>query len=322
MSTAGLGERVFPIGALSWGEVSEIRADPLCADTVSIDALMEDWRWKAAAYPGVRRGLLGTHDSELLPLRVSQDVAARVAGLLSSYRAFLPRRYELALVPVSRLVSAQRYIDLDHARSALGGASGRLADDDVARYCVGTPVGKVEIEASFLGYPKDETPAESTYVYQFSSEDQNVRHISLVPARPILDLDIAGEGRAASYEVKSIPVCVGPGLPFVHILKVPEKEGEQGSPATSRLIVSNGLHRIFRLAELGNTHVAAIVQGIGRDELPETFVETPRGDLLGPGALRVTDFLEPSITRAFAWRKTRRVIRLTLKVLQEATSVA
>jgi hypothetical protein len=320
MSAAFFGERLYPIGALSQREVAEIRTDPLCADDVGIDALMTEWRAKSELYQSLPREQLGVLNSDLLPLRMSPPIGEKVEALLSSYRVYLPNTYDLALVPISRLVTPQRYIHPEYARSSFDGATTTLTDDENARYCIGMPVRDAKIDASFLGCPKGETAEEFNFLYQFSSEDQNIRYIPSMPLKPLQDLDIA-DGSAAKYGVKAVTVSVGPGLPFVHVLKVQVGLDGIARKPVYRLVISNGVHRIFRLAELGNTHVAAMVQTMDWQELPRTFVETPRDSLLGPTALKLTDMANSAITRAFRWKKSKRVIKLQVKVLQDVSFV-
>ena len=110
MSGAGFGERLYLIGALSQREVAEIRTDPLCSDDVGIDALMSEWRAKSDFFRSLLREPLGVLDADLLPLKLSPQIEEKVQSLLSSYRVYLPNTYDIALVPISRLVSPQKYI--------------------------------------------------------------------------------------------------------------------------------------------------------------------------------------------------------------------
>ena len=263
---------------------------------------------------------LGVLDSDLLPLDLSPPVEENIHTLLSSYRVSVPNTYDLAFVPISRLLSPQKYVYPEYARSSFGGASGALTDDVNAQFSIGTPVRDTKIDAAFLGCPKGETAEEFNFLYQFSSDDQNIRYIPPMPLKPLQDLDIA-DGSAAKYGVKTVSVSVGPGLPFVHVLKVHVGLDGISRRPVYRLIISNGVHRIFRLAELGNTHVAALVQTMDWQDLPSMFIETPRDALLGPGALKVTDMTNGRITRAFAWKKSKRVIKLQVKVLQDVSFV-
>jgi hypothetical protein len=315
----GYMERQYPIGALPQRDVADIRLDAFCSDPVDIDALMAEWKAKSEVFRSTPRETLDAVDSELVRLNASTQTLAKIEGLLTAYRAYLPTTYELAYVPISKLITPQTYVELEHARQSFQGLSRKLTDDEVAQYCLGAPVQGGKIDATFLGYPKGD-PGETNYLYQFSSEDDNMRFIPPMPLKPLHDLDLSAETSSARYDVKAIPVLVGPGLPFIQVLKVPLRMDREGG-RVSRLIISNGVHRIFRLAELGNTHVAAIVQTASMQEVPDPFVEARRDTLFGPNALRATDIANMDVGRAFRWKKSKRVIKLQVKILQEFSLV-
>jgi hypothetical protein len=220
MSTDGSIERLYPIGALSQRDVADIRMDPFCVDTVGIDALMDEWKAKSDMFRSLRREPVGVLDSDLLPLAVSPQTMTKIGGLLAAYRAYLPTTYDLAFVPISKLVSPQRYVELEYTRAFFDGLSRRLTDDENAECCLGAAVREAKIDAAFLGYPKGQ-PGEFNYLYQFSSDDQNIRYIPAMPLEPLRDLDLSSERTGGRYDAKAITVLVGPGLPFVHVLKVP-----------------------------------------------------------------------------------------------------
>jgi hypothetical protein len=321
MGTDTVMERLYPIGALSERDVTDIRLDSFCVDTIPLESLMEERRKKFQVFRSMTRGSLDASDSDLLPLRIAESSQAKIRDLLSAYRVYLPAVYDLCLVPVSKLVSPQRYVDMQYIRGEFDGLDRVLTDEENARYCLGTPVRDSHIDATFLGYPKVPS-GDQAYLYQFTSEDQNMRYIPPMPLKPLYDMDVSAEPGKAQYNTKAIALLVGPGLPFVHVLKVPI--GMEASSQTApryRLIISNGIHRAFRIAELGNTHVAALVQHLAPPEIPDPFVETRRDVLLGPGALRLEDMANPALSRIFSWKKTRRVLKIQVSVSQELSFI-
>lgn len=320
VSDDGYSEALYPIGALAQRDVADIKLDPLCADTVGIDALMDEWRAKAETYRSRTQPPLDARDSDVLPMKVSPAVSEKIQLLLSSYRPYLPIAYDLGFVPVSKLVMSQRRIELEHARESFEGISRKLSDDENAEYCLGQPIRDVRVEAAYLGSPKG-SPSEFNYQYQFSSDDPNLRYIPAMPLKPFQDLDLSEHGSPYHWNVKAATVSVGPGLPFLHVLKVRSRASQFSREPLYRLILSNGFHRAFRLAELGNTHVAAMVQSIDWSELPELLIETPRDALLGPSPPRLTDLTDPATTRTFKWKRSKRVIRLQLRITQEVSFV-
>ncbi len=316
----GSVDRLYPIGALSQRDVADLRLDPLCVDSVDIDSLMQEWRAKSLKLRSELRPLLASADSDILPLNVSPEVKAKIDKLVAAYRSFLPAIYELGMVPLAKLVSPQKHVDVDYAKAAFDGISRKLTDDEVASYCLATPIRDAAIDASFLGYPKGPS-GEFSYLYQFSSDDQNVRYIPAVPLKPLQDLDVSDDGGEARYDVKAIAVMVGPGTSFVHVLKVPVGLDTSTGKTVYRLIISNGIHRLSRLYELGNTHAAALIQQVDIREVPDPFIETKRESLFGADALRLTELVDPSLTRVLKWKRTKRVIKLQINVQQDISFV-
>ena len=320
MNSGGSVDRLYPIAALSQREVADLRMDALCVDDVDIDTLLRDWRAKSGALRSRVRPALAAKDSDILPLNVSPSVSARIEKLVSAYRAYLPAIYEVGMVPLSKLVSPQRHVDLDYARVSFDGIDRTLTDDEVANYCIGTPVRDAKIDASFLGYPSGR-PGEFSYLYQFSSEDQNVRYIPPMPLKPFQDLDIANDRGTERYDVKAITVLVGPGMPFIHVLKVAVGVDGPGGRPIYRFVISNGVHRLFRLAELGNTHAAALIQPVEMRDIPDPFIDVKRESLFGADALRITEMANSQFGRVFKWKKSKRVIKLQVNVMQEVSFV-
>ena len=60
-----------------------------------------------------------------------------------------------------------------------------MTDDENAHFCIGKPVRDAKIDAAFLGCPKGETAEEFNFLYQFSSDDQNIRYIPSMPLNPL-----------------------------------------------------------------------------------------------------------------------------------------
>lgn len=323
MTAEAYSERVYPIGVFSERELTDIRLDPLCVDKVGMDALLDEWRAKSAAFKARERPSLDTTDSDVLPLQVGEPLKSRIEQLLFAYRPYLPPSYQIALVPISKLISPQKHVLLEYARTSLGGLERPLTDDENADYCLGRPVRDPKIDSTFLGYESvNHGSKDIAYIFQFSSDDNNMRLLPPMPLKPIQDIDLATEGATEHYSANVLSISVGPGLPFVHVLKVPVRIDQSTRKMVYRLIISNGTHRVFRLAQLKNTHAAAVIQTIDRHEIPDPYVETPRDALFTSGALRIEDLADDSLNRVFRWKKGRRVMKLRVRVSEELSFVS
>ena len=315
--------RLYPIGAFSEKEVVAVFTDALCAEDVSIDELMNEWRAKTQAFESAAPPDLDVLDSEFLPIAVKEETVERIESILRSFRYYLPPTFDLAFVPIRKLVTPQMSISREHARSVLKGTEGPISDDENASLCLGSPLPSHQIEAAYLGSPKTPSFQNSfSFVYQFSSDDPNLRFIPMQQLKPVRDMNLATEDAPFSYDAKAIPVAVGLALPIVHILKVPKGSDPATRMTTHRLIIANGIHRIFRLAELGNTHVAALVQTMSYDDIPNPFIDGPKDKLFLPKPLTISTLADDHISRAFKWKKSRRVIKLQLTVNQEISYFA
>jgi hypothetical protein len=111
-------------------------------------------------------------------------------------------------------------------------------------------------------------------------------------------------------------------LPIVHVLKVPRGTDPATRMTKHRLIIANGVHRVFRLAELGNTHVASMVQTMSYDDVPNPFIDGPKDKLFVPKPVTISTLADDHVSRLFKWKKSRRFIKLQVSVNQETSYVA
>jgi hypothetical protein len=158
------------------------------------------------------------------------------------------------------------------------------------------------------------------YVYQFESEDQDIRYLQIPQLDPLRTVNWAIEGALYAFNLETIPISVGPGLSLVQVYKVPF--GYAVSPQgiqipVYHLILNNGVYRAFRLAELGNKYIAALVCEFNQDEIPNVLVETPKAALFAPRPLVVTDLSNAAISRSFDSQKAKRLVKLQVTVTPE-----
>ena len=71
----------------------------------------------------------------------------------------------------------------------------------------------------------------------------------------------------------------------------------QISTGTTRLILSNGIHRVYRLAKAGYEWCPLVVSDLVPMEIPEQFVDLPKDMLLLPNSNPplITDFLNEEV---------------------------
>lgn len=316
-----LVQRQYPIGGLSSHETALLLVNPMCADVVTHAALMMDWQTKSASFQAAQRNSIAT-PADVRPLTVSQNVRNQIDALLEAYEFLLPPTYELAFVNLDRIVTPQKSVVLDYASQTFGGATTPLTDDDNARFCLGTPKREPRIDAGFLGQIQNpQIPNQVGYLYQFTSDNHDVRVFPPTLLDPFRVVDMSSLNSSHRRKVKSIPIAVGAGPPIVQMAKVPMIHPLTQQLIGHRLVLLNGVHRSFRLAQLGNHQVAALVWTVPPNELPNPVVETPREAILAPRPLMLADLVDSQISRSFRWKESRRLIRLQLGIQLDVSEV-
>jgi hypothetical protein len=277
---------------------------------------MNDWRTKSAIYQGLALVNPNALDSDIQQLNVAVNIQNQIKDVLASYRIFLPPAFEQGYVPLAKILTPQKSVIVERARACFGGATNRLTTEETAKFCLGTPIAAPAIDVKLLNV-QPQAPNQIAYVCQFSAFDDDIRPIPPNVFQPFSRVDWAVAGAPHSLKLNSVCFTVGPGTsPVVMIIKIPIGVDPQGR-TIYRLVLQNGVHRVFRLAELGNTHVAAIVHTLNLNEVPQPLVDTPREALVIPRPLMISDFVNASITQSFAWERVKLVWKLVLTSQQE-----
>lgn len=328
MSLNTTEHRQYPIGALSSEETGNILAQPLCVDTISIDGLANDWKAKSQVYKNSSIPNINVVSPHFRPLNVSVAVKQKIDEVIASYRNFIPTDYDLEFVPLNILITPQKSIILERARAFASVATSPLTDDENAEMCLGSPIRMPRIDAKFLGTGLNpQNPNQFLSAYQFESDDQDIRYLNFNPRgtrSALQQVNWSVNGTPHSLNLESIPISVGPGTPLVQVVRVLTGfsivQGQQ--VPNYRFVLWNGVHRVFRLAELGNQEVAALVYELSPDDIPNILVETPKPMILSSQRpLLATDLANGTISHTFDWTKANRVIKLQITVNVETTFV-
>ena len=144
----------------------------------------------------------------------------------------------------------------------------------------------------------------------FTSYDEDIRlyHPPQYRKIPINEKD----PHSPTFESVNIPV--GGGLPFVAAFRVQTGFG-------TRLILNNGMHRLYKLAEAGYEWCPSVVSDLVPLEFPDPFVDTPRGIILDPNSNPplITDFLNKDIVIPLKYFSVLKTIRLNWNFEQYVT---
>jgi hypothetical protein len=241
-------------------------------------------------------------------LRVVDGVnSGRLESILKRAKQYAPydtHSTGIYNVRISKLVTPQLAINASRAAKRAKVRSG-MSNDDL-------------LEVSFQSAGKPEAITRQTLglvptggAVMFTSYDEDIRmyHPPQYRQMPISEKDTL----SPTYESVCFPV--GGGLPFASAFRV---QLEQGS---SRLILSNGIHRVYALASAGYEWCPLLVCDLIPMEVPDPFVELPRDMLLSPNANPplIGDFLDNEVTIPLDYHATLKTVRFNWNIEQYVT---
>jgi hypothetical protein len=145
----------------------------------------------------------------------------------------------------------------------------------------------------------------------FTSYDEDIRLHNPPQFRriPINDKD------SRSPSLESVCHPIGGGLPFAAAYRISFGGG------ISRLILSNGIHRVYALAKAKYEWCPIAVCDLSPIEIPEQFVDLPKEILLNPNQNPpvITDFLDEKVTIGLSMHAVLKTIRLNWNMEQYVT---
>lgn len=145
----------------------------------------------------------------------------------------------------------------------------------------------------------------------FTSYDEDIR----LHHPPVYRTLAINEKDESSPAFESVCLPVGGGLPFASAYRI------QCAPNMIRLVLNNGIHRAYQLAHAGYEWCPLLVTDLIPLELPEIFVNLPRGFLLDPNSNPplITDFLNNDLIIPLDYHGVLKTIRFNWNFEQYAT---
>ncbi len=141
------------------------------------------------------------------------------------------------------------------------------------------------------------------------NEDIRLHHPPTYHKIPIEEKD------SESPSLENVCFAIGGGLPFAVAYRV------QIAPNTSRLILGNGIHRVYKLAKEGYEWCPLLVCDLIPLEISEPFVDLPKSILLDPNSNPplITDFLNKDVVISLNYFTQLKSIRLNWNTEQYVT---
>ena len=118
-----------------------------------------------------------------------------------------------------------------------------------------------------------------------------------------------------SPSLENVCIAIGGGLPLATAFRI------QIAPDLTRLILTNGIHRAYRLAEAGYEWCPLVVSDLIPMEFPPQFVDLPKDILLSQDANPplITDFLNPKVMIPLDYFTLLRTVQLNWSFSQYVT---
>ena len=237
-----------------------------------------------------------------------QEVEERIARLMlsraKSYPPYDSHSTGIYNVRISKLVTPQVTLNIQRAHDRFPVVSG-MKEAELFDLSFRGSVSSTPITRQILGV------AGNGGALLFTSYDEDVRlhHPPQYRRIPINDKD------RDSPTFESVCFPVGGGLPFASAYRIQISEGN------IRLVLNNGIHRVFRLAESGYQWCPMLVCDLVPLELPDPFVDLPRDVLLGSNSIppMVSDFLNSEVVIPLRYHALLKTIRLNWNFEQYVT---
>lgn len=237
---------------------------------------------------------------------VTGEELGRVLARLRNYAPFDSHPPAICWVPVSKIVTPQLVVSVPRlARRAR--LSGQSTSEELFELMFKSGPNPEPVYRQTLGI----APNGGAILYTSSDEDVRLHQPPLIRKLAINEQD------SESPNLEAICFPVGGGLPFAYAFRV------QLLPGVSRLILANGIHRAVAAAQAGIARVPLALCDMSPIEVPDPFVETPRGLLLDPGTVppMISDFADSRRVMPLSVFRPLRTVRFNWNLENYSVSV-
>jgi hypothetical protein len=243
--------------------------------------------------------------SDIQPLKeVDAEKSANMLARVQKYPPYDSHTTGIYNVNISKLVTPQIIINLDRAERRTNTID-NLTEDQLFDLSFNTGSQPQEIVRQILAM----APNAGAVVYTSYDEDIRLHHPPYY--RPIKIVE--NDPESPSFE--SICLPIGGGAPFAAAYRIPI------SQSVSRLVLGNGIHRVYRLAAAGYQTMPLVVTDLVPMEISDPFVDLPKSILLDPtsNAPLMIDFLNQNVTIPLEYYTTLKTIRVNWNFEQYVT---
>jgi hypothetical protein len=292
---------VLPVQTLFFNLDLGVIADP--TDRVVLHSLWEKAN-KAYASIGPESRSYATSED----LRPIEKVAkSRIESLLNRiklYSTYDSHPTYIYNVRISKLVTPQLIINLPRAQRRSNIKKDMTPDELFDLSFESTGISETITRQTLAMGP-------TSGAILFNSYDEDMRFYNPPQYRKIP----INEKDPDSPTFQSVCIPVGGGYPFASAYRVQIGEG------ITRLILNNGIHRVYKLAEAGHEWCPLVVSDLAPMEVPDPFVGTPKHILLDPNSNPplITDFLNKEVVIPLKYYRVLKTVRFNWNFEQYET---
>jgi hypothetical protein len=232
---------------------------------------------------------------DMKPLLLKDDKKlTKMLDRLKKYPPYSTHNFGIYDVNISKLITPQISINVSRADRRADIKRGMSMDElfDVSFNMSPNPP---EIVRQVLGMN------QQAGSIQFTSYDEDIR-VHFPPQFVNLPVNVDDP---LGPSLESASFLIGGGHPFAAAYKVEVNQN------TSRLILVNGIHRVYKMASTGYQRVSLAICDLTAMELPSPFVDLPKEILLGTNPCMLIDFLNNDIAIPLEYYTQLKTLRLS-----------
>src|SRR5437899_2558282 len=267
----------------------------LIAKPTDKNELQEIWKKTNTEFKKLApdRSFLTVADMKLFALKDNEKLTKMVERL-KKYPPYDTQNFGIYDVNISKLITPQISINLNRADKRSDVKQG-MSMDELFDISFNMSPNPPEIVRQVLGMNQQGGSI------QFTSYNEDIR----VHSPPhFVNLPVNADDPLGS-SLESASFLIGGGLPFAVAYRVEINQN------TSKLILTNGIHRVYKIASAGYQRTPLAVCDLTAMELPNPFVDFPKEVLLGATPPLLVDFLNQDVVIPLEYYTQLKTLRLS-----------
>jgi hypothetical protein len=306
MSSPLIVDKITLFSVVDFGALQSHLKSNLIAYPTNQNELRNLWEKTNNAYQHIgsaSRSFLTSEDIKPVD-KNSKEKYDKLLSRIKQYSTYSAYPTNIYNVRISKLVTPQLVINLSRANRWTN-VRKNMKPDELCDLLFQPPNYLEKITCQTLG----EGNSSGSLLFTSYNEDTRLYHPPQFRTIPV------NENDPQSPNFQSVCILIGGGLPFASAYRVQIGDG------ITRLILNNGIHRIYKLAERGVEWCPIVISDVTYHEIPETFVGTPRSILLNPklNPALILDFLNKDVVIPLKYYRILKTIRLNWNYEQYET---